>query len=276
MDVAMKSKTPQLNKTTRLLKSLFPALLLVTPLMASAETTISGSTDSPQIFSSDSAYIILEGISINNSTNTPTVTITDGIVVSVTNAGQVSGVGDGMWISAGSQTMEVNNQENALIESTGANGISVVNMGGEINNAGKISGAEYGIKILEDSSNVTIANTATGTIEGKTALSADASIILNNANILKGSTGNGAEFVNAGKSTLNNNGTIEGAINGVITSGNHRLLLSNNGLIKGSESAVLFESNQTNTLTLGKGSVLDGDVISTNSKTNTLTLRDEG
>lgn len=58
----MKSKTPQLNKTTRLLKSLFPALLLVTPLMASAETTISGSTDSPQIFSSDSAYIILEGV----------------------------------------------------------------------------------------------------------------------------------------------------------------------------------------------------------------------
>lgn len=272
----MKSNTPQLNKTTRLLKSLSPALLLVTPLMATAETTISGSTDVPQIFSSDSAYIIPEGISINNSTNTPSVTITDGVVLSVTNAGQVIGVGDGMSISADSQTLVLNNQENALIESTGANGITVVNMGGEINNAGKISGAEYGIKILEDSSNVNIANTTTGTIEGRTALSADASIILNNSNTLRGSTGNGAEFNKAGKSTLNNNGTIEGASNGVITSDNHRLLLSNNGLIKGSESAVTFESTQTNTLTLGKGSVLDGDVISTNSTTNTLTLRDDG
>lgn len=273
----MKSKAPQLNKTTKSLKSLFPALsalIVFTPLMVSAETTISGSTNEPQIFSTDTAYIISEGISISSTTTAPAVTVSDGVVLNVTNSGQVTGTGDGMMIATGSQTLEVNNRENALIRSTGANGITVVNMGGELNNAGRISGAENGIKILEDSSNVNIANTTTGTIEGKTALSADASIILNNAGTFKGSTGNGVEFNNAGRSTLNNNGTIEGASDGVIVSGNHRLLLSNNGLIKGSENAVTFASNQTNTLTLGQGSVLDGDVISTNSKTNTITLRD--
>lgn len=275
----MKSKAPQLNKTTKSLKSLFPALsalIVFTPLMVSAETTISGSTNEPQIFSTDSAYIIPESISISSTTTAPAVTVSDGVVLNVTNSGQVTGTGDGMMIATGSQTLEVNNRENALIRSTGANGITVVNMGGELNNAGRISGAENGIKILEDSSNVNIANTTTGTIEGKTALSADASIILNNAGTFKGSTGNGVEFNNAGRSTLNNNGTIEGASDGVIVSGNHRLLLSNNGLIKGSENAVTFASNQTNTLTLGQGSVLDGDVISTNSKTNTITLRDGG
>lgn len=275
----MKSKAPQLNKTTKSLKSLFPALsalIVFTPLMVSAETTISGSTNEPQIFSTDTAYIISEGISISSTTTAPAVTVSDGVVLNVTNSGQVTGTGDGMMIATGSQTLEVNNRENALIRSTGANGITVVNMGGELNNAGRISGAENGIKILEDSSNVNIANTTTGTIEGKTALSADASIILNNAGTFKGSMGNGVEFNNAGRSTLNNNGTIEGASDGVIVSGNHRLLLSNNGLIKGSENAVTFASNQTNTLTLGQGSVLDGDVISTNSKTNTITLRDGG
>ncbi|WP_333852408.1 autotransporter family protein [Leclercia sp.] len=149
-------------------------------------------------------------------------------------------------------------------------------MGGEINNAGAIRGAEYGIKILEDSSSFNIANTLTGTIEGKTAISADAGITLNNAGTFTGSNGNGIELNTAGKSNLENSGRIEGALNGVIVNDNHRLLLINSGVIKGSESAVTFNSNQTNTLTLETGSQLDGDVISTISKTNTITLRGGG
>lgn len=275
----MKTRTPQLNQTTTFLKSLFPALsalIAFTPLMGFAETTISGSTDAVQVFSSDTSYIIPEGINITPDSILPSVTITDGIIVSVTNGGQITGKGDGMLISTGSQQIVVTNQENALINSTGANGITVANMGGEINNAGKISGAEFGIKILEDSSNVNVANT--GTLEGKTALFAEASVIINNEGLLKSNGGNGIELTTAGKSNLNNStaGVIDGGLNGVIVSDAHRLQLGNSGMISGSDSAITFASNQTNTLTLDTGSILNGDVISTNSRTNTLTLRGTG
>lgn len=275
----MKSKNLQLNKTTRSLKTVFPALsalIVFTPFMVSAETTISGSTDVPQIFSSDNAYIIPEGISITNSTPGPSVTISEDVVRSFTNNGLVTGVGDGLFIATDSQRVVVTNNENAQITSTAANGITVNNMAGQINNAGKISGAEIGIKIQERSINIDIINNTTGTIEGKAALSADAGVSITNEGIFKGSTGNGLEFNTTGSSNAENSGTIEGAKNGIIVSDDHRLLLANTGLIKGSESAITFASTQTNTLALGTGSVLDGDVISTNSKTNTLTLRGQG
>lgn len=270
----MKSKTPQLNKTTRLLKSLFPALLLVTPLMASAETTISGSTDTPQFFSSDSEYIINQGVIITNNTSDPTVTIANSTVRSVINNGEITGVGDGLFITTEGQTLQVNNQENAIIKSVGANGITVIDMGGEINNAGSIIAAEYGIKITENSGSFNISNT--GTVEGKTALSADASFTLNNAGLLKGNTENGIELQKTGRSKIENSGTIEGPQNGIITFDNNRLQLINAGLIKGSESAVTFKSAQNNSLTLETGSQLDGDVITTNSTGNTITLHGQG
>ncbi len=273
----MTSKTPQLNKTTASLKNIFPALsalIVFTPLMVSAEIIINDNTDAPQTFSSDNTYIIPEDVSITNSTDMPTVTVKGQVIDGVTNYGKVSGVGDGMLIATGSQKVIINNQQSGLIESTGATGIYVENMGGDINNAGKILGAEYGIKIHEDSSNVNIANT--GTIQGKTAFTSGASVIIDNDGMLKGGTDNGILLDASGKSNLNNRGQIEADVNGVVVTGNHRLNIGNNGLIKGSESAITFESTQANTLTLGQGSVLDGDVISTNSTTNTLALLDSG
>jgi len=279
MDVAMKSKTPQLNKTTKSLKSLFPslsALIAFTPLIVSAEIIVKDSTDTAQIFSSDNTYIIPEGISITNNTATPTVTISGNLIDGVINGGNVIGVGDGMYVTTANQDFELANQQNALIESTAANGITVNSMNGEINNAGKIIGAEKGIQVLVDSDSFGINNTSTGTIEGKTAIFADAGIAITNAGILKGSTGNGIELNTAGKSTLTNNGTIEGAEHGILVTGEHRFKIGNAGLIKGSESAITFQSNQSNMLTLDTGSELDGDVISTNSKTNTLILIGQG
>ncbi|HCQ09296.1 MAG TPA: autotransporter outer membrane beta-barrel domain-containing protein, partial [Leclercia adecarboxylata] len=149
-------------------------------------------------------------------------------------------------------------------------------MGGTIKNAGKITGAENGIKIKEDSSSFNISNTATGIIEGKTALSTDAGFTLDNDGIFNGTAGNGVELQKAGKSKIENNGTIQGTTNGIITTDENRLQLINSGLIKGSESAVTFKSNQNNSLTLKKGSQLDGDVFSTNSKDNTLILLEDG
>ncbi|MCG1033574.1 hypothetical protein J5S76_16490, partial [Bacillus amyloliquefaciens] len=235
----MKSKTPQLNKTTKSLKSLFPslsALIAFTPLIVSAEIIVKDSTDTAQIFSSDNTYIIPEGISITNNTATPTVTISGNLIDGVINGGNVTGVGDGMYVTTANQDFELANQQNALIESTAANGITVNSMNGEINNAGKIIGAEKGIQVLVDSDSFGINNTSTGTIEGKTAIFADAGIAITNAGILKGSTGNGIELNTAGKSTLTNNGTIEGAEHGILVTGEHRFKIGNAGLIKGSES----------------------------------------
>lgn len=275
----MKSKTPQLNKTTKSLKSIFPALsalIAFTPLMVSAEIIVNDSTDAAQFFSSDNTYIIPEGVSITNSTTTPTVTVSGNLIDGVTNGGNVSGVGDGMYVLTDFQPFELTNRLNALIESTAANGITVGSINGEINNAGKIIGAEKGIKVLETSESLGINNSSTGTIEGKTAISADAGIGIMNDGILKGSTESGIELNTAGKSILSNNGTIEGAKHGIIVSGEQRLKVGNAGLIKGSESAITFQSNQSNMLTLQTGSELDGDVISTNSRTNTLILNGRG
>jgi len=276
MDVAMNNNYPQLNKTTKSLKILFPALIAFTPFITSAETTISGSTDAAQVFSSDNAYIIPEGVSINPTTAAPSVTVTGSTVISVKNSGEITGEGDGLYIATGGQTLELDNQQNAVINSSSANGITVIDMGGTIKNAGKITGAENGIKIKEDSSSFNISNTATGIIEGKTALSTDAGFTLDNDGIFNGTAGNGVELQKAGKSKIENNGTIQGTTNGIITTDENRLQLINSGLIKGSESAVTFKSNQNNSLTLKKGSQLDGDVFSTNSKDNTLILLEDG
>ncbi|MEJ5068948.1 autotransporter outer membrane beta-barrel domain-containing protein [Enterobacter sp. MYb186] len=181
-----------------------------------------------------------------------------------------------MYVLTDNQKFELSNQQNALIESTAANGITFSSINGEINNAGTIIGAEKGIKVLEDSDSFDINNTSTGVIEGQAAISTDAGVAVTNAGILKGSIGNGIEFNTAGRSTLDNDGTIEGAKHGIIVTDDHRLKIGNAGLIKGSESAITFESNQTNMLALSTGSELDGDVISTNSRTNTLTLRGTG
>lgn len=275
----MINKTPQLNRTTRSLKSIFPALsalIIFNPSMVSAETTVSGSTDVPQTFATDTAYIIPEDISISSSTTVAAVTLNENVVRKFTNSGHVIGTGDGMLISTKAQSLVINNNESGVIESKGANGITIANMAGDINNAGKIRGAEYGIKIEERSINIDIDNAATGNIEGKTALATDAGVSIINAGIFKGNTGNSIELNTAGSSSIENSGTIEGATNGVSVSGNHSLQLANTGLIKGSDSAVIFASNQANSLDLGTGSVLEGDVISTNSRANTLTLSGQG
>ncbi|MEB6379860.1 autotransporter outer membrane beta-barrel domain-containing protein [Leclercia adecarboxylata] len=272
----MKSKNPQLNKTTKTLKSLFPALFLFTPLMVSAETTISGTTNNAQIFSADTVFNISEGAIISPTTNEPSVTISGEEVISVTNNGKITGAGDGLYIFTDGQELVINNQQGKLIESTAANGITVIEMGGDINNAGTISGAENGINVGEGAGNFSITNTQTGVIQGKNAVSSNTGFNLNNAGKLAGTSGNGVELFKSGITKFVNTGTIEGANHGIITSDSNKLQLINSGSITGSESAITLASDQNNSLTLKRGSQLEGDVISTNSKGNTLKLVESG
>ncbi|WP_224750786.1 autotransporter family protein [Leclercia adecarboxylata] len=150
-------------------------------------------------------------------------------------------------------------------------------MTGTIKNAGNVTGAESGIQIEEDSSMLRIENASTGHIEGKTGIASKIGIILINNGEIKGNLNNGVELSGVtSNSKITNNGTIEGIEHGIHTSGITRVEVTNAGIIKGGESAISFTSEKNNVLTLTTGSRLEGDVISTNSTTNTLRLTGTG
>ncbi|WP_337016869.1 autotransporter family protein [Leclercia sp. AS011] len=149
-------------------------------------------------------------------------------------------------------------------------------MAGTINNAGNVRGAEYGIQLSDNISGVIVINTTTGNIEGKTAVSVNERITMVNDGNITGKQGNGAEFLNSGNSSITNTGTIEGATNGIFSTDQARVSVINSGTIKGTDSAITFSSDKKNTLTLNTHSQLIGDVISTRSQENTLTLLGTG
>ncbi|MCU6664847.1 autotransporter outer membrane beta-barrel domain-containing protein [Silvania hatchlandensis] len=149
-------------------------------------------------------------------------------------------------------------------------------MAGNITNAGKVIGAEYGIQVGENISGIIITNNTSGHIEGKTAITANEGITLENDGVVKGNQGNSIEFLSTGGSSLTNSGTIEGNTNGILVADKTKVNIINTGVIKGSGSAITFSSDKKNTLTLNTNSQLVGDVISTVSSSNTLTLLGNG
>jgi len=271
----MKSTVLQLNKITKSLGNIFPALFLFTPLMATAEI-ITDSTTNALNFSADQTYTVNENVIISPTTSTPAVTIENSVVTNVENRGTISGAGDGMHITTGGQNLQISNKEGATISSTSANAITVQEMAGTINNAGNVRGAEYGIQLSDNISGVIVINTTTGNIEGKTAVSVNERITMVNDGNITGKQSNGAEFLNSGNSSITNTGTIEGATNGIFSTDQARVSVINSGTIKGTDSAITFSSDKKNTLTLNTHSQLIGDVISTRSQENTLTLLGTG
>ncbi|MGL4428633.1 MAG: autotransporter outer membrane beta-barrel domain-containing protein [Silvania sp.] len=149
-------------------------------------------------------------------------------------------------------------------------------MAGNITNAGKVIGAEYGIQVGENISGIIITNNTSGHIEGKTAITTNEGITLENDGVVKGNQGNSIEFLSTGGSSLTNSGTIEGNTNGILVADKTKVNIINTGVIKGSGSAITFSSDKKNTLTLNTDSQLVGDVISTVSSSNTLTLLGNG
>ena len=271
----MKNKSPQLNSITTSLGKIFPALFVFTPLIVNAGT-IEESTSEAQIFSSDTTYTINDNVIISPATTAPSVTLENSVVTNVENRGTITGAGDGLLISTGGQNLLVDNNQGATIESTAANAITVEEMAGNITNAGKVIGAEYGIQVGENISGIIITNNTSGHIEGKTAITANEGITLENDGVVKGNQGNSIEFLSTGGSSLTNSGTIEGNTNGVLVADKTKVNIINTGVIKGSGSAITFSSDKKNTLTLNTNSQLVGDVISTVSSSNTLTLLGNG
>lgn len=257
-----------------MLGRLFPALLAFTPAITTAGT-IDQSTSAPQDFSADTEYVINNDVTISSSNNDAAVSVSGINVTSVTNKGNISGTANGLYVNTGAQRVVVTNEAGATISSTEANAVNIDSAQGSLINEGSIKGVQTGIFISENSSTVNISNTTTGFIEGNTGLSTDVAAAINNEGAINGLNGDGVALKN-GNSKISNSGTIEGTQNGIHASGNAKVDITNSGSLGGEHAAVFFASDKNNTLVLNTGSSLMGDVISTVSKGNTLTLVGSG
>ena len=266
----MSNKHFRLNKTTKTLGSLFPALLLFTPAVAFA-STIDQSTSIPQNFSTDAEYVINKDVTITSSGNEAAVSVNGIDVSNVENMGNISGYGNGLDISTGAQRLVVNNEEGATISSTSATGVNIDTMQGDLINKGNITAAENGVFVSKNSSAVSISNTATGLIKGKSGLNAEVGVAINNAGTIKGTEVDGITLSD-GNIKLTNTGTVEGLQHGINVTNTAKVDIINSGSIGGGNTAISFASNKNNTLVLNTGSSLNGDVISTGSTGNSLTL----
>lgn len=263
----------ELNTITKSLYRIFPTLLVISPLIASA-ATIDESKTSTQDFSQDQSYIINEGVSISTSTSDPAVRVSGDVTSSIENYGTIAAEGDGISIESMKQGSNLDNKAGASITSSNSNGITVDVMGGTINNSGNIVGKNYGILISDQASTIIMIND--GLVEGNTALSSGVTITFTNEGIFKGTQGSGVKLWGAGNSFLTNSGTIEGTEHGIIVAEDAKAVINNSGVLKGSDSAVYFSSTKNNSLTLNTGSFLEGDVFSTGSSGNTLVLKGNG
>lgn len=270
----MSNKHFELNRTTKTLARIFPTLLMVTPIVVSA-ATIDQSTSVPQDFSADTEYVINRDVTVSSTENTPAVSVSGMNVKKITNDGNISGMGIGLNINIDGQSVEINNNENAIISSETDNAVNMQSMAGTFNNSGIITGANNGIFISEESSAISITNTDTGVITGKNGLSSQIAVGLDNSGAITGTAGDGIALSD-GNSKINNSGTVQGSENGINVVDSAKADIINSGLLGGGGTAVMFASSKNNSLVLNTGSSLIGDVISTGSTGNTLSLVGSG
>lgn len=270
----MSNKHFELNRTTKTLARIFPALLMFTPIVVGA-ATIDQSTSAPQDFSADSEYVINRDVTVSSADNTPAVSVSGMNVEKVTNEGNIAGAGIGLDINIDAQSVEINNNENAIISSATDNAVNVQSMAGTFNNSGIITGANNGIFVSEESSAISITNTDTGVISGKNGLNSQIGVGLDNSGAITGTAGDGIALSD-GNSKINNSGTVQGSENGINVVDSAKADIINSGLLGGGGTAVMFASSKNNSLVLNTGSSLIGDVISTGSTGNTLSLVGSG
>ncbi|HCM9212199.1 TPA: autotransporter outer membrane beta-barrel domain-containing protein [Enterobacter roggenkampii] len=266
----MSNKFFKLNNTTKTLGKIFPALLIFTPTVAFS-ATIEQSTSVPQDFSVYAEYIINKDVTISSVDSEAAVSISGFTITNATNNGNISGTGNGLDINTSVQRIVINNGIGANISSTTANAVNIQSILGDFNNSGNIIGAENGIFVSENSSAVNIINTSTGMIKGKTGLSTQVGIGINNSGKVIGTNGDAIMATN-GNTKVFNSATVQGTQNGINVKDTAKLDIKNSGTISGKKNAIMFASDKNNALLLDTGSNLIGDVISTNSKGNTLEL----
>jgi len=242
------SYTPhQLNLITKTILKLMPAIAFCSSSVAFAEpVTKPGELDNRYTNYEIETSTVLD----NNSAINSTLNINGGLINLVNNAGTIK-----------------NSAGGALV---------INNMEGELKNAGLIDGKTYGIEVVNGAS-ININNDKDAIISGnENAVVAETSFGLENKGTIKSQSSNAIQ-INNGTATIKNLSSISSEkATGIIVDGEGKSTISNAGKIKGQDYAIKFESTKQNSLILLEGSQLEGDVLSTNSKSNTLLLKDSG
>jgi autotransporter family porin len=231
----------------------------VTLSLNSADKTITGSTGvhingGGNTFTNESIIIgtgtLLDGANAGISTNSPFNTINNSVM------GIIRSNSDGIF-ARGQAT--INNE--GLIETIASNGSGVYfTQNGVYNGSAgsKINASSYGISVPLSSST--------------------ANYQINNAGDIFG--GESGLRLTSGYGSVNNQvgGSITADTNyGILIGREASVDIVNNGLIGSNTiNAISFEGTGSNRLTLGTGSVLNGDVISSTADTNSIILTGSG
>ncbi|HGC6389837.1 TPA: autotransporter outer membrane beta-barrel domain-containing protein [Cronobacter dublinensis] len=151
-------KTFRINIFTTLVRSVFPFVVLSSPMMANAETIISKDTTSSYIVSGDTEYIVNPDVTMSSSKSKPAVSVQGEDIVTFTNNGTIKNdFGNAVQVEIDGQSSSMFTlQNNGTINSLNT-GISVIDAKDvTIINTGTISGGDYAISFESGGNNALV------------------------------------------------------------------------------------------------------------------------
>ncbi|WP_072001941.1 autotransporter outer membrane beta-barrel domain-containing protein [Siccibacter colletis] len=191
-----KSRTFRKNNITRVMGTIFPIALLLTPVMVNATTTISEDTVDTYTFSGDSEYIINEGVKIATEGTDIGSEVKGKSITRIENNGTISSENaDAMQININDQKSEMFTLENIGTISGGTTGINVINdKNATIINSGTISGKDNAITFTGTGTNSLVLNTGSD-LQGDVTSTGS----VNNTITLNGTGNEEADFIGVTK-----------------------------------------------------------------------------
>ncbi|EOW6742232.1 autotransporter outer membrane beta-barrel domain-containing protein [Cronobacter dublinensis] len=151
-------KTFRINIFTTLVRSVFPFVVLSSPMMANAETIISKDTTSSYIVSGDTEYIVNPDVTMSSSKSKPAVSVQGEDIVTFTNNGTIKNdFGNAVQVEIDGQSSSMFTlQNNGTINSLNT-GISVIDAKDvTIINTGTIAGGDYAISFESGGNNALV------------------------------------------------------------------------------------------------------------------------
>ncbi|WP_105636772.1 autotransporter family protein [Cronobacter dublinensis] len=189
-------KTFRINVFTTLVRSVFPFVVLSSPMMANAETIISKDTTSSYIVSGDTEYIVNPDVTMSSSKSKPAVSVQGEDIVTFTNNGTIKNdFGNAVQVEIDGQSSSMFTlQNNGTINSLNM-GISVIDAKDvTIINTGTISGGDYAIS-FESGGNNALVLKAGSDLQGDVITKGSA----NNTITLNDSSSEDSNFIGADK-----------------------------------------------------------------------------
>ena len=189
-------KTFRINIFTTLVRSVFPFVVLSSPMMANAETIISKDTTSSYIVSGDTEYIVNPDVTMSSSKSKPAVSVQGEDIVTFTNNGTIKNdFGNAVQVEIDGQSSSMFTlQNNGTINSLNT-GISVIDAKDvTIINTGTIAGGDYAIS-FESSGNNALVLKAGSDLQGDVITKGSA----NNTITLNDSGSEDSNFIGADK-----------------------------------------------------------------------------